>query len=44
MNAVEAVARAICKSRTCQGVACCQWQAGEPEVVWWAMIDAAMEE
>jgi hypothetical protein len=25
MFEVNAVAKAICKSRTCEGVACCQW-------------------
>lgn len=27
MSMIEVVARAICKSRTCEGYACCQWPA-----------------
>lgn len=27
MTLTERVAKAICKSRTCEGVACCQWPA-----------------
>jgi hypothetical protein len=27
MTMIERVARAICKSRTCEGVSCCQWPA-----------------
>jgi hypothetical protein len=27
MNMIERVARAICKSRTCEGISCCQWPA-----------------
>jgi hypothetical protein len=27
MTKLEEVARAICKSRTCEGVSCCQWPA-----------------
>jgi hypothetical protein len=27
MTLTERVARAICKSRTCEGISCCQWPA-----------------
>lgn len=26
-EAIESVAKAICKSRTCEGFSCCQWPA-----------------
>jgi hypothetical protein len=27
MTLIERVAKAICKSRTCEGIHCCQWPA-----------------